>query len=87
MDACIFQLGLQRSIGKESTFSAGNPRLIPGLGRFTEEGIGFPLQYSWASLWLSWVRNLPAMRESWIWSLCWESHLEKGKATHSSILA
>ena len=33
------------------------------------------------------VKNLPAMRETWIWSLCWEGPLEKGNATHCSILA
>ena len=33
------------------------------------------------------VKNLPAMRETWILSLGWENPLEKGKATHSSILA
>ena len=33
------------------------------------------------------VKNLPAMRESWVVSLHWERPLEKGKATHSSILA
>jgi len=33
------------------------------------------------------VKNLPAMRETWIRSLCWEDPLEKGMATHSSILA
>ena len=33
------------------------------------------------------VKNLPAMRETWVWSLGWEDLLEKGKATHSSILA
>ena len=33
------------------------------------------------------VKNLPAMRETWVWSLGWEDPLEKGKATHSSILA
>ena len=42
------------STGKESTCNAGNPGLIPGLGRSPGEGIGYPLQYSWASLWLSW---------------------------------
>ena len=31
-------------------------------------------------------KNLPAMRETWVWSLGWEDNLEKGKATHSSIL-
>ena len=33
------------------------------------------------------VENLPAMQETWVRSLCWEDPLEKGKATHSSILA
>ena len=33
------------------------------------------------------VKNLPAMRETWVSSLVWEGPLEKGKATHSSILA
>ena len=33
------------------------------------------------------VKNLPVMRETWIWSLGWEDPMEKGKATHSSILA
>ena len=42
------------SVGKESTCNAGDPGLIPGLGRSSGEGIGYPLQYSWASLWLSW---------------------------------
>ena len=51
------------------------------------EGIGYPLQYSWASLVAQLVKNLPAMPETWVWSLSWEDPLEKGKATHSSILA
>ena len=38
------------SVGKESTCNAGEPGSIPGLGRFPEEGIGYLLQYSWASL-------------------------------------
>ena len=42
-----------RSVGKESTCNAGDPGLIPGSGRSTAEGTGYPLQYSWASLWLS----------------------------------
>ena len=32
------------------------------------------------------VKNSPTMQETWAWSLCWEDPLEKGKATHSSIL-
>ena len=33
------------------------------------------------------VKNLSAMQDTWIWSLNWEDLLEKGMATHSSILA
>ena len=43
------------SVGKESACNAGNPGSIPGSGRSAGEGIGYPPQYSWASLvWLSW---------------------------------
>ena len=45
--------------------------------------IGYPLQYSWASLVAQLVKNPPAMRETWVPSLGWEDPLEKGKATHS----
>ena len=41
----------------------------------------------WASLVAHLVKNPPAMRETWVWSLGLEDPLEKGKATHSSILA
>ena len=75
------------SVGKESTCSAGDPSLIPGLGRSAGEGIGYPLQYSWASLVPQLVKNPPLMWETWIGSLGWEDTLEKGKAPHSSILA
>ena len=75
------------SVGKESACNAGEPSLIPGSGRSAEEGKGYPLQYSWVSLVAQLVKNPPAMRETWIWSLGWEDPLEKGKATHSSILA
>ena len=61
--------------------------MIPGLGRSPGEGKGDPLQYSWASLVAQLVRNPPAMQEIWVQSLGWEDPLEKGKATHSSILA
>ena len=49
------------SAGKESTFNAGDPGLIAGLGRSPAEGIGYPFQYSWASLVAQMVKNLPAM--------------------------
>ena len=67
--------------------NAGYPSSIPGLGRSDAEGIGYPLQYSWASLVAQLIKNPPAMWENWVWSLGWEDPLEKGKATHSSILA
>ena len=75
------------SVGKESTCNAGDPSSISGSGRSTEEGIGYPLQYSWASLVAQLVTNLPAMLETWVQSLDWEDPLEKEKTTHSSILA
>ena len=75
------------SVGKESTCNAGDPGSIPGLGRSPGEGIGYPLQYSWASLVAQLGKNLPAMWETWVQSLGWEDPLEKGMATHSSILA
>ena len=61
--------------------------MSPGLGRSAGEGIGYPLQYSWASLVAQLVKNLPAMQETWVRFLGWEDPLENRKATHSSILA
>ena len=75
------------SVGKESDSNAGDPALIPGSGRSPEEGIGYPLHYSGASLVAQLVKNPPTMWETWVQSLGWEDPLEKGKATHSSILA
>ena len=60
---------------------------IPGLERSTGEGIGYPLQDSWASLVAQLVKNPPAMQETWVCSLGWEDPLKKEKAIHSSILA
>ena len=75
------------SVGKESTCNAGDPSSIPGLGRSAGEGIGYPFQYSLASLVAQLVKNPPAMWEIWVQSLGWEDSLEKGTATYSSILA
>ena len=75
------------SVGKESVCNAGDPGLIPGSGRSPGEGIGYPLQYSWASFMAQLVKNPPAMWETWVGSLGWEDALEKGKVTHSSVLA
>ena len=69
------------SVDKESACNAGDPGLIPGLGRSPGEGIGYPFQYSWAFLVAQLVKDLPAMRETWVQSLGWEDPLEKGKAT------
>ena len=77
---------LHNSVGKESTCNAGDPSSIPGLGRSTGEGIGYPLQYNWDSLVAQLVKNPPAMQETWVRPLGWEEPLEKGKPTHSSIL-
>ena len=49
------------SVGKESACNAGDPGSIPGSGRSPGEGIGYPLQYSWASLVAQTVKNLPAI--------------------------
>ena len=75
------------SADKESTCNAGDPSSIPGSERCPGEGIGYPLQYSCASLVAQLVKNLPAMQETRVESLGWEDTLEKGKATHSHILA
>ena len=75
------------SVGKESACNAGDPGSIPGSGRFSGEGTGYPLQDSWASLVAQLVKNPPAMQETWVRYLGLEDPLEKGKALHSSILA
>ena len=75
------------SAGKESACNSGDSSSIPRSGRSHGEGISYPLQYSWASLVTQMVKTLPAMQETWFWSLDWEDPLEKGTATHSSILA
>ena len=82
------QLGFPHSsVGKESACNAGDPGSVLQLGRSPGEGIGYPLQYSWAFLVAQLVKNLPAMWQTWVQSLGWEDPLEKGKATNSSILA
>ena len=76
--------------GKEPVCSAqvaGDTGSVPELGRSPGEGIGHALQYSWVSLVAQTVKNPPAMWETWVRSLGWEDPLEKGMATHSSILA
>ena len=78
---------LDSSVGKESICNVRDPSSIPGSGRSPGEGIGYPPQYLWSSLVAQLVKNLPAMREAQVQSLGWKDPLEKGTATHSSILA
>ena len=63
------------------------PGSIPRLGRSPGEGIGYPLQYSWASLVAQMVKNPPVIWETWVRSLGCKDPLEEGMATHCSILA
>ena len=63
------------------------PGSIAGSGRTPGGGIGCPRQYSWASLGAQIIKNLPAMRETWVQPLVWEEPLEEGMATRSRILA
>ena len=67
------------SVGKESDCNAGDTSLIPVSGRSPAEGIGYPLQYSWASLVAQLVKNPPAMWETWIQSLGWDDPLDLGE--------
>ena len=60
------------SVLKKFTCNAGDPCTIPEWGRSAEEGIGYPFQYSWASLVAQLVKNLPAMQETWVRSLGWD---------------
>ena len=66
------------SVGKESAWNAGDPGLIPGSERSGGEGIGYPPQYTWASLVAQLVKNLPAMQETLVQFLAQEDSLEKG---------
>ena len=75
---------LSSSAGKESTYNAGDPGLIPWSVRSSGEDTH---KYSWASLVAQIVKNLPAMQETPVQSLGAGNPLEKGMATHHSILA
>ena len=71
----------EQSAGKESICNAADSGSIPGLGSSPGEGIGYSLQYSWASLVAQMVKNPSAMSEIWVWSLGWEDALKEGTAT------
>ena len=66
---------------------AEDPGSISGSGRSAGEGMGYPLQYSWASLVAQVIKNPPATWETWVRSLGQEDPLEKGMATQSNLLA
>ena len=85
---CFTNMGFpESSVGKESACNAGYPGLIPGSGRSAGEGIGYPLQYSWASLVALLVKNPPAMRET-LGSIPGLGRSPgEGNDTHSSVLA
>ena len=94
ISASLFYIQFNRRWGfpgsssdKESACNAGDPSLIPGSGRSTEEGTGYSFQYSWASQVAQLVKSLPVIWETWVRSLGWEDPLEESMATHSSILA
>ena len=69
------------SVGKEFKCNAGDPGSIPRLGRSPGEGIGYPLQYSWASLVTQLVKNPPTMQEIWVRSLGWEDSWGRERLT------
>ena len=79
---CIFMNSemsfLDSSVGKESACNVGDPGSILGSGRYPEEGIGYPVQYTWASLVAQVVKNLPAMQETRVQLLGQEDLLKKG---------
>ena len=78
---------LGSSVGKKNLPAVQETSSIPGSRRSPEEGAGYPLQYSWASLVAQLVKNPPAMQETWVQPLGWEDSLEEGMATHASVVA
>ena len=63
---CLILILFDSSADRESTCKAVDAGSIPAWGRSPGEGIGYPLQYSWASLSALIVKNLPAMKETWV---------------------
>ena len=63
------------SAGKQSACNAGDPGSIPGSGKSTGEGIGYPFQYSWAPLVVQPVKNPHAMQETWVGKIPWRRGL------------
>ena len=75
------------SLGKESACNTGDPWFDSWVGKICWRRDRLPTPVFWASPVAQLVKNPPAMQEAWVQSLGWEDPLEKGKATHSSILA
>ena len=61
--------------------------MTPGSERSAGEGIGYPLQYSWASLVAQMIKNPLARWETWVRSLGWKDPLEESMANGSSLVA
>ena len=80
-------LGPSGSDGKESANNAGAPQFNSWVWKITGERIGYPLQYSWASLMAQLVKNPPTTWETLVRFLGWEDPLEEVMATHFSILS
>ena len=87
LDKAVIQAFPCNSTGQESTCNAGDPSSIPGSGRSPGEGIGYPFQYTWASLVAQMVKNPQAMQEILGRSVGSQDPLEDSMASHSSILA
>ena len=87
MENWVLLYSSDSSVGKESPCNSWDPGLIPRSGRSAGAGMSYPPQYSWASLVAKMVKNLLTLRETWVRSLVWGDPLEKGTATHSSVLA
>ena len=77
----------ESSAGKKPACTARGPSSIPGLGRSPGEGKGYLSQYSWAFPVVQLVKNLLAMRETWVRPLGREDPLEKGKTAQAGTLA
>ena len=61
--------------------------MISESGRSPGEELGYPLQYSWATLVAQMVKNQPAMQDTWVQSMGRKDPLEDGMANHSTVLA
>ena len=98
----MHRLNYFRSLSHYETYPGSDGELYDRLDRWLNgECFSFPslLPFKWrknntcshiyprASLVAQLVKHLPAMREAWVRSLGWEDALEKGKATHTRILA